>query len=90
MIRRLAQTTSIHWLPFAVRCEASPAGSLSVASKQLSISVAQGILRDGAEQMWEFVLVLSQQGIDGDLKTRVLLCHPDWDDPVELSPTEKG
>ena len=90
MIRHPAQTTSIHRLPFAVRCEASPEGSLSVASKQLSVSVAQAILRDGADQMWEFVLVLAQRGIDGDLKTRVILCHPDWDDPVELACIESN
>src|SRR5437588_11183052 len=90
MIRHPAQTTSIHRLPFAVRCEASPEGSLSVGSKKLSVSVAQAIRRDGADQMWEFFLVLGQQGIDGDLKTRVLLCNPDWDDPVELACIESN
>ena len=37
--------------------------------------------------MWDFVLVLSDRK-DGLLTTRVLLCHPDWDEPLEIAAVE--
>ena len=49
------------------------------------MKVAQQILRDGIEQMWDFLLVLSKRERNGKLSTRVLLCHPHWDDPLEIA-----
>ena len=54
----------------------------------VSVRVSQTITRAGIDQMWDFVLVLAQQGSDGTLRTRVLLCHPDWDDPLEIASIE--
>src|SRR5437016_3156065 len=75
---------------FSVNCDAGGSGGLQTRSDHLAIKVGQAIFRDGLQEMWEFVLVLAQQGIDGDLKTRILLCHPDWDDPVELACIESN
>lgn len=81
------QGKSLDSVPFSVRCDGGSEGSLSVSTKRLSVAVAQRISRRGVEQMWDFVLVLSDCR-DGQLTTRVLLCHPDWDEPLEIAAVE--
>lgn len=56
---------------------------------KLSVTIAQKILYSGVEQMWEFVLVLSDVE-SGLLTTRVLLCHPDWPEPQEIACVESS
>ena len=48
------------------------------------MTLGQRIVRDGAEQLWDFVLLLAKRENDGALSTRVLLCHPDWAEPQEI------
>jgi hypothetical protein len=48
------------------------------------MTLGQRIVRNGAEQLWDFVLVLAKQEGDGTLSTRVLLCHPDWNEPLQV------
>ena len=75
---------------FSVNCDAGGSGGLQTGSDHLSIKVGQTIFRNGLQEMWDFVLVLAQEGTDGELKTQILLCHPDWDDPVELACIESS
>lgn len=56
-------------------------------AQRASITVGQRILRDGAEEMWDSVVVLCQEEEDGVLAIRVLVCHPDWDEPREIACT---
>ena len=56
-------------------------------AQRASITVGQRILRDGAEEMWDSVVVLCQEEADGALAIRVVLCHPDWDEPKEVAHT---
>ena len=70
---------------FCVNCDANIGGSFSGASHKVSVRVAHSISRDHTEQMWDVLLVLSKQETDGTLTTRVLLCHPDWDDALEIA-----
>ena len=79
------QVNSLDSVSFSVRCDGGSEGSLSVSTRKLSVAVAQRILRDGNEQMWDFLLVLSKREKNGKLATRVLLCHPHWDDPLEIA-----
>jgi hypothetical protein len=70
---------------FEVRCNAKPHGELQVKTQSLSVRIAQTISRDGAEEMWDSVLVLCEQGDDGLLTTRVVVCHPDWDQHLQIA-----
>ena len=71
-----------------VSCDAGTAGSFAGTGHKVSVRVGHSILRDGTEQMWEFLLVLSKREKNGKLATRVLLCHPHWDDPLEIAVIE--
>src|SRR5438045_2541382 len=73
---------------FRIRCDTGASGVFDAGANRVSAAVGQNISRDGTQQMWDFLVVLSQQGSDGTLRTRVLLCHPDWDDPLEIASIE--
>src|SRR4051794_18173732 len=73
---------------FAVRCAASSAGSFSVGSERLSLIISQKIVRGGREQMWDWILIQSNCQSDGLLRTHILLCNPDWDEPHEIAKVE--
>jgi hypothetical protein len=72
-----------------INCDADAAGSFSGSSHKVSVRVAQTIWRDGTEQMWDFVLVLADR-IDGVLTTRILLCHPEWAEPLEVASVQSS
>lgn len=71
-------------VPFSVHFDGGSAGSLSISTRKASIIVAQRIVRDGVERMWESVLVLTDASEDR-LITRLVVCHPDWDQPLEIA-----
>lgn len=73
--------------PFLIKCDAGESGQLHSSAKRASITVGQRILRDGAVEMWDSVVVLCQVEADGALAIRVVLCHPDWDEPREIAHT---
>ena len=70
---------------FQIRCDAGQSGALTANPDHISVTLGQLVWRDGTEQMWDFLLVLSKREKNGTLRTRVLLCHPDWDDPLEIA-----
>ncbi|MCI0626510.1 MAG: hypothetical protein L0387_33490 [Acidobacteria bacterium] len=67
--------------PFLIKCDAGESGQLCSSAKRASITVGQRILLDGAEEMWDSVVVLCQEEEDGTLAIRIVLCHPDWEEP---------
>jgi len=71
--------------PFKVHCDASDAGQFQSGARCAAITVGQRILRDGAEEMWDSVVVLCQEEEGGALAIRIVLCHPDWDEPREIA-----
>ena len=75
--------------PFRIHCDAATAGALDVRADRASIAFGQEVLRNGAQQVWDFVLVLADQK-DNRLTTRILLCHPDWDEPLEVASIESN
>lgn len=75
---------------FRFKCDGDVAGSILGSSDKVSVTVGQSIFRDGAEQIWDFVLVLSRRDSKGVLTTRVLLCSPDWDEPLEVAAVQSG
>lgn len=72
---------------FQVTCDAGDSGQFRSEAKRASITVGQSIQRGGAEEMWDSVVVLCQEEQDGTLAIRVVLCHPDWDEPREVAHT---
>lgn len=70
---------------FQIHCDAGGSGQFRSEANRASITVGQRILRDGAEEVWDSVVVLCQEEADGALVIRVVLCHPDWDEPKEVA-----
>ena len=73
--------------PFLINCDAGESGQFHSSAKRASITVGQRILRDGAVEMWDSVVVLCQVEAGGALAIRVVLCHPGWDEPREIAHT---
>jgi len=63
---------------FEVHCNARDAGELRAGTESLSVTIGQRILRDGAEEMWDSVMIHGDQAADGSLEIRVIVFHPDW------------
>jgi hypothetical protein len=70
---------------FEVRCDASPNGQLHVTTHSLSVAVSQSIGPDKSCEMWESVLIICEQPEDGSLTTKVIVCHPDWDQNLQIA-----
>ena len=70
---------------FEVHCRAGDAGELRVGTKSLSVTIGQRILRDGAEEMWDSVLIHGDQAADGSFEIRVMVFHPDWEQGRQIA-----
>jgi hypothetical protein len=70
---------------FEVHCNAGDAGTFRASSELISIKVGQRILRDGIEEMWDSILISGGQAEDGSIQVRVLVFHPDWDEPLQIA-----
>jgi hypothetical protein len=70
---------------FEIRCDAGPDGQLQVRSQGISASIGQLIARSGAEEMWQSVLVMCEEDEEGYLTTKVIICHPDWDQNLQIA-----
>ena len=74
--------------PFFLRCNAAGSGNFETSCNQFSVAAGQKITRAGIEEIWEFVLMTAKEAEDGTQIIRVLLCHPDWDEPLEIAAIE--
>jgi hypothetical protein len=70
---------------FEVRCNASHDGQLQVRTNSLSVAVSQLINRDQVGEMWQSVLIICEENEDGSLTTKVVVCHPDWDQNLQIA-----
>jgi hypothetical protein len=70
---------------FEVRCDAGRAGHLQVASDSLSVRVGQRIRQEGKEELWGSLLVECKEQDDGSLTVDVVVCHPDWEEPLRIA-----
>jgi len=70
---------------FEVRCHAGDAGHLEVCSGSVAVRVGQRIRREGKEELWGSLLVECKEQDDGSLAVEVVICHPDWDEPVRIA-----
>jgi hypothetical protein len=79
-----AKLATIEGRTFHVSCDAGTSGRLEVATDTLSISVAQRM--GGTEgQMWDSVLVLCKGLEDGSATVEVIICHPQWEEPLRIA-----
>jgi hypothetical protein len=70
---------------FEVRCTAKPNGELHVKTQSLSVTISQLITRNGAEEMWDSILIICNQDDDGTIKSQIIVSHPDWDHNVQIA-----
>jgi len=73
-----------------VRAHAGDAGHLEVASDSASVRIGQRIRRDGQEEMWDSLLIECKEQEDGSLTVEVVVCHPDWEEPVRVASMESN
>jgi hypothetical protein len=69
---------------FQVNCTASPVGSFRAGVNSLSVTIGQRIRRLGGEEMWDSVTIQCREEC-GERTVRVLVCHPDWDGPLQIA-----
>jgi hypothetical protein len=74
--------------PFQLRCDAGPAGAFAANADRVSVTLSQQLPRNGDSQMWDCILLVAKREADGTLKTQVLLCNPEWDEPMEVANIE--
>jgi|SRR5579859_2676774 len=70
---------------FEVHCNASQEGQLQVRTHALSVAVSQLINRDKGGEMWQSVLIICEETNEGNLTTKVIVCHPDWDQSLQIA-----
>jgi hypothetical protein len=70
---------------FEVECNAGDAGALRVGTESLFVKVGQRVRRNGCEEIWHCVQVYAQEEQGGNLAVRVVVSHPDWDEPLQVA-----
>ena len=75
----------MHDPKFEIRCDASPNGQLHVKSHALSVGVSQLVGNDKAQESWQSVLIICEESPDGVLTTKIIVCHPQWDQNLQIA-----
>ena len=70
---------------FEVDCRAGKAGGLRVGSESVCVKVGQRVRMDGTEQIWHSVEIYAQQDGNENLVIRVIVLHPNWDEPLQIA-----
>lgn len=58
---------------------------MRTATDSLSIMAGQQIRRGRDVEMWNSVAIYSKQEIDGSLCLRIVIFHPDWEEPLQIA-----
>jgi len=70
---------------FKVRCHAGHSDHHELASDSVLLQIEQRIRREGKEEMWVSLQVKCDEKEDGSLAVQVVLCNPDWDEPLRIA-----
>jgi hypothetical protein len=70
---------------FEVCCNASVDGQFQVRTHSLSVAIGQWVNLDKCGEMWQSVLIICEETADGSLTTRVIVCHPEWDQNLQIA-----
>jgi hypothetical protein len=75
----------MHDPKFEIRCDARPNGQLHVKSHGLSVAISQLVADDKAQENWQSVLIICEESPDGLLTTKIIVCHPEWDQNLQIA-----
>jgi hypothetical protein len=75
----------MHDPKFEIRCDASPNGQLHVKTHALSVAISQPVTIDKEHESWQSVLIICEQSQDGSHTTRIIICHPQWDQNLQIA-----
>lgn len=70
---------------FEVHCDASHAGALHARTNSVSIRVGQRLGRNGSGEIWDSIIILCEETEHGSLSARVIVCHPDWNQHLQIA-----
>lgn len=70
---------------FHVECDAGQRGCLRATTDTLSIDAGQQIRRGEDVETWNAVSIYSKQETDGSLSLRIIVFHPDWEEPIQIA-----
>jgi hypothetical protein len=70
---------------FEIRCDAGAEGQLQVRSSGLSVAISHSMTKNTTQEMWQSLIVISEQGENGTLTTKVIVCHPNWDQNLQIA-----
>jgi len=72
-------------LKFEIHCNANDDGQLHVRTRSLSIRVGQEVRRNGTTELWDSVIILCEETEHGTLSAKVIVCHPDWEQHLQIA-----
>ncbi len=70
---------------FKVRCHAGNSHHHELASDSVLVQIEQRVRREGKEEMWVSLQVKCDENEDGSLAVQVVICNPDWDEPLRIA-----
>lgn len=69
---------------FQIHCDAGKAGSLHARTNSVSVRIGQRIGTDAAE-FWDSIIILCEEIDDGVMSAKIIVCHPDWDQHLQIA-----
>ncbi len=69
---------------FQIHCSAGKAGSLHARTNSVSVRIGQRIGVQTTE-FWDSIIVLCEEAEEGVLSAKIIVCHPDWDQHLQIA-----
>lgn len=69
---------------FQIHCNAGNAGSLHTRTNSVSVRIGQRIGVQAAD-LWDSIIILCEEVEDGVLSAKIIVCHPDWDQNLQVA-----
>ena len=69
---------------FQIHCAAGNAGSLHARTNAVSVRIGQRIGVQAAD-FWDSIIILCEEAEEGVLSAKVIVCHPDWDQQLQVA-----
>ncbi len=69
---------------FQIDCDAGKAGSLHAKTNSISVRIGQRVGNE-AQALWDSIIVLCEETADGVLSAKVIVCHPDWEQQLQVA-----
>ena len=69
---------------FQIHCDAGNTGSLHTKTNSISVRIGQRIGIPAAE-FWDSIIILCEEAEEGVLSAKIIVCHPDWDQHLQVA-----